>query len=981
MDRIINSAGYSLLDLCKIHDLCILNGRFGQDRNVGAFTCYTHNGSSCIDYVLMSSSLLNHINDFAVHDYDSLLSDTHCPISLSLTSLAHVNVSVNTPSQFNGHGEASNYDELSFKWDSKSSNIYRNSISNTDINELVEFIVKIETEPSQKSIDEICSKLSQLLVEKAKDCNICKERVLYKNSNDIRNGKKHKPWFDLECRSARNEYYKVKNKIKFISPSERQSKIQKASKHFKNMLKEKKKIYFESLHKRLRVLKSNNSKDYWNFLNKASNKNNNHEMTVAFLKEHFEKISTVRNDIESSTSINFETNSINEQINVQFSLDEIKHIIKRLKSGKACGIDHVRNEFLKNCSDEVLAIVVKLFNVILNTGIIPEDWCIGMILPLYKNKGDINDPDNYRGITLLSCIGKLFTAILNERLTSYVDAIGCMGDEQAGFRHEFSTIDHIFTLHALIEYYSKKKMKLYCAFIDYRKAFDFVDRASLWSKLISTGINGNILRVIHNLYSRAKSCVKLNGKISDYFNCNVGVRQGENLSPLLFAIFLNDFEYSISRKYNGLKVLSNDINTLLSDDDVEHFLTMYVLLYADDTIVLAESPQELQNALNAVHTYCNDWKLSVNTCKTKIVVFSKYRASNLPAFLFGHDIIEVVDSYTYLGTIFNYNGSFKLAIDKQLQQGKKAFYALLSKIKKLYLPVDLSLELFNQLVVPVLTYGCEVWGTQDIKCLEILQRKFIKIILGLNQNTPNAMIYGETGIYPIAHTINMRMINFYMRIVNGKQSKFSCIMYKILRKQSQLYNLKYDWTTHIKKCLDNLGMSNIWISQGDGFSNIYVKEAVKLRSKDMFLQEWHNMKSQHLYCNFYESIKNEHELEKYLILLNYKQRIALSKFRCRSNYLPITSSRFTGEVDYSCFCPLCHKHDIGDELHYLFVCPFFIEERKRYLERTPDQINDHYVHALFNSTDIAQVSKLASFVDLIMNIFYHREKWENGIQE
>ena len=191
MDRIINSAGYSLLDLCKIHDLCILNGRFGQDRNVGAFTCYTHNGSSCIDYVLMSSSLLNHINDFAVHDYDSLLSDTHCPISLSLTSLAHVNVSVNTPSQFNGHGEASNYDELSFKWDSKSSNIYRNSISNTDINELVEFIVKIETEPSQKSIDEICSKLSQLLVEKAKDCNICKERVLYKNSNDIRNGKKH----------------------------------------------------------------------------------------------------------------------------------------------------------------------------------------------------------------------------------------------------------------------------------------------------------------------------------------------------------------------------------------------------------------------------------------------------------------------------------------------------------------------------------------------------------------------------------------------------------------------------------------------------------------------------------------------------------------------------------------------------------------------------------------------------------------------
>ena len=84
----------------------------------------------------------------------------------------------------------------------------------------------------------------------------------------------------------------------------------------------------------------------------------------------------------------------------------------------------MRNEFLKNCSNQVLNIFVRLFNVVLNTGIIPDDWCIGLILPLYKNKGDINDPDNYRGITLLSCIGKMFTAILNERLNSYVDAIG-----------------------------------------------------------------------------------------------------------------------------------------------------------------------------------------------------------------------------------------------------------------------------------------------------------------------------------------------------------------------------------------------------------------------------------------------------------------------------------------------------------------------------------------------------------------------------
>ena len=178
--------------------------------------------------------------------------------------------------------------------------------------------------------------------------------------------------------------------------------------------------------------------------------------------------------------------------------------------------------------------------------------------------------------------------------------------------------------------YLSKNKKLFCAFIDYRKAFDFVDRCSLWSKLIAVGINGKLLSVIRNLYCKAKSCVKSNGKLSDYFNCKIGVRQGENLSPWLFAIFLNDFEFSVSRKYAGLSELGHDINQILRDDDVEHFLKIYVLLYADDTIVLAESSSELQKTLDAVHQYCENWKLTVDTDKTKIVIFSKCKMQNYP---------------------------------------------------------------------------------------------------------------------------------------------------------------------------------------------------------------------------------------------------------------------------------------------------------------------------------------------------------------
>ena len=978
-DKTVNYSGKNLIELCKVHDLCIVNGRLGSDKNNGDFTCYTHNGASTIDYAIVSPGLLTKTYDFCVHDFDSLFSDTHCPISLAISSALEIsdhsvdNCDVDLSNDVNV-----NHKNLSFKWNSDSPNIFLNSFSDVDYYDLINSIESLEREPSQSSVDSFCTELNNLFIEKAKDCNICKEKSNTKKN--IKLDKKNKPWFDRECFNAREDYYKVKSRLKFVRSDERQSKVNAASKKFKNMIKMKKKTYLDNLHKKLRTLKSNNSKEYWAFLNKSSNNQTKHNMSIEMLKEHFKNISNVEphNDVEFN--IEMGNSSINEEINVEFTLDEIKSIIKKLKNGKACGIDHVRNEFLKFCPDQILSIFVKFFNIVLKTGIVPEVWCIGLILPLYKNKGDVNDPDNYRGITLLSCIGKLFTAIVNSRLTCYVDAVGALGDEQAGFRHTYSTIDHIFTLHVIIEFYLKKKNRLYCAFIDYKKAFDFVDRTSLWMKMISTGINGNILRVIHNLYDGAKSCVKLNGNVSGYFNCNVGVRQGENLSPLLFAIFLNDFEFSISRKYNGLSDLASDTSVLLSDEDVEVFIKLYTLLYADDTIVLAESDEELQKALNAVYDYCNNWQLSVNTTKTKIVIFSNHKVQDYPAFIFGHDLIEVVDDYTYLGTVFNYNGCFKKAIEKQLNQGKRAYYGLLSKLRKLHLPVDLSIELFNQLVVPVLTYGCEVWGFCDFNQMEILQRKFIKTVLGLNKCTPNAMVYGESGMYPLSCIVNMRMINFYMRLVNGKQTKLSCILYKVIRKQEEYLDSTYKWLDHIKHSLANIGMYNVWQFNGNGLSNGYVKNIVQSRTKILYQQYWLEMKSTHAYCSFYDLIKREMKMEKYLVDLNYQQRIAISKFRCRSNYLPISKSRFPTEDDYeeSYICPLCRKNEIGDEYHYLFICPFFVDERREYLPEIPSHPDVHHMILLFDNNETDKLRSLSYFIKLVMAIFDHRDEWEVG---
>ena len=124
--------------------------------------------------------------------------------------------------------------------------------------------------------------------------------------------------------------------------------------------------------------------------------------------------------------------------------------------------------------------------------------------------------------------------------------------------------------------------------------------------------------LLYNLYDHAKSCVKKGGEISDFFKCNAGVRQGENLSPLLFALYLNDFERYLSKSYCGLTYFSGLVNRELGDEDIMLFVRLFVLLYADDTIVLAESESELQLALNAACNYCKDWHLTLNLSKTKI---------------------------------------------------------------------------------------------------------------------------------------------------------------------------------------------------------------------------------------------------------------------------------------------------------------------------------------------------------------------------
>ena len=171
-----------------------------------------------------------------------------------------------------------------------------------------------------------------------------------------------------------------------------------------------------------------------------------------------------------------------------------------MKTNKSGGPDQLINEFLIHGKHTFTPTLCNLFNKVYETGHFPETWSEGYVISLHK-KGSINDVENYRGITLLSNVGKLFTRVLNNRLVEWAETYGVFIEAQAGFRPGMSTVDNNFVLHGLISHILNSGRKLYCAFVDFTKAFDYIVRDNLWYKLVKLGLRGKNLDIFKSIYS------------------------------------------------------------------------------------------------------------------------------------------------------------------------------------------------------------------------------------------------------------------------------------------------------------------------------------------------------------------------------------------------------------------------------------------------------------------------------------------------
>lgn len=734
------------------------------------------------------------------------------------------------------------------------------------------------------------------------------------------NARKQIPWFDNTCKYYKNEFYCCKRRLINNNTNENRALFLKARNDYSNIKNKAKRDYFAKEKQTLSRISKTDTRKFWKYINKFKNnttaKPNN--IDVDEFIRHFKNLSNTQN-LSNFDANDFSLGDANiriDELDRDFSVDEISKVISSLKRNKSSDLPHIVADFFIDSNTFIAPYLTHIFNFIFGKGVYPESWCKGAIVPIFK-KGDITNPANYRGITLINIVAKIFSLALRNRIDKWCENNQTFNTAQYGFRTNRSTADCIYILHSLIQITLLKKHKLYCAFVDYEKAFDTVIHDALWVKLIQSGISSKMINMMKSIYSNVKACIKNSSDMSYsiFFEISLGVKQGEPLSPLLFILFINDVTEII--EYNNLT--QNDLD----------ILSVFMLLFADDIALFTTDPGSLQNQLNSLYQYSCKWGLKINSSKTKICIFEKRKSICNFRWTINNEILEVVDNFCYLGINFSSNGKFNHAVKMLNDQALKAYNHLLSIFSKVSLDIKTKLSLFDALVVPILLYGAEVWGIYTFTDLDKLHIKFCKHVLGVKQQTSNAAVFGELGRFPLTTVCKEKSIKYWLKIINSPNS----LMHETLMKQIQfahdnrINDLNSLWFSSLSTLLNKLGFGNLI----DFTMSEYLLPMFSQRLKDQYIQSWHETLSVQPKMEYYCKFKEDFEFEHYLVnIKNEKHRKELTRFRLSSHSLEIETGRYNNIERSNRICKLCTQNVVESEYHFLLCCTAYSDLRKDY---------------------------------------------------
>ena len=603
------------------------------------------------------------------------------------------------------------------------------------------------------------------------------------------------------------------------------------------------------------------------------------------------------------------------QVNVPILDNEIKveEVVavqeKQVKPNKSCGPDGNSPGVFKLLPSAWILFICMLYNIVFITGY-PVAWSVAKLIMLFK-KGARLDCNNYRGISIINAIAKIYDYVLNNRLLLWYKV--CR--EQAGAQSQRGCIEHIVTLRLIIDVFLRKKTKLFIVFVDFKKAYDLVPRNRLFEILMNLGCGTTMLAALMAIYQDTTSILG-----STIISSTIGVRQGSPTSCYLFVIFVD--------------VLILMFKSRCLPEPILQWL--HCLMLMDDTIIFATSREKVMEKLNILNEYCTENGMKVNESKTKFMAINGSPMDKV-SFMMGSHCVRHCESYLYLGIPITADGhndsTLRMHLENKNKELNKLFIFLASNYDA---PFTVKKRVVEAAFMSSILYGCESWLNISLKPVETIYNQTIKALLGVRPSATNSLCIIEGGFKPLAGLVKDRQKKFFEKMAERP------------------YHHEDPFTLALEMVRDMHKPMNTYITSIKNGSDFATKELEEI--KDTVTHSTRTKFRTYLQLNP-DLIVHSLYMRDTPIIPDYL-RITFSRYRLSCHRLRVETWRYRGIAHDQrlCVCGL----GVQDELH-IFSCPrveeLLISPTKTYTcpqdifnEATVEDL--HVLHKVLKELDI-----------------------------
>ncbi len=613
-----------------------------------------------------------------------------------------------------------------------------------------------------------------------------------------------------------------------------------------------------------------------------------------------------------------------ETIFADIKTKDIKDIISGFKNRKAVALDQIPNEFLKYGGTTVWAMMGIIFNAVLREGKFPQIWKKGRTSFIPKPKSD-GTLDTMRGLTINSSVGKVLLKILEKRMTLDVEERGVLGEMQHGFRRGFQTLDALYVLTDTVARRKVKGLRTAAAFIDIKKAYDWVDRDVLWGKLEELGFGIRLISFLQDMYRDTTTRVRFQDIETGEIPVKVGLKQGCCLSPLLFAMYIQEISIDLAKSGEGVWVGPEGGKVKIP-----------ALLFADDLVLIADSEGSLQRLLDIVGNGARKLNMTLSPEKSKVLLSWRGPDKRVKwncgfmKITEGRKVRVKVEmdedgEYKYLGIYVKFHERiFEKQADTLLIKARKQRGLNTLIWTKSHESIWVAAKLWLQASLPALLYGSEVMILNEKEILKVdrIQRDVARRIVGGHKGCAIKAMYGELGWKDIKYDFDKRLLRFVGRMWVGglPENRWSVKVFLEGLEDVRLGKTLTPWWTRVSKKFDEYELDTSLLIRKESFAKW--KAHVDKQIIEKANSEWRDRMDEMHTLRYYK--KKEAPCYEEYLRDDWEKKRELFKLRTGQAMLNSIRCKWDPLVDEVCL--LCGEARETEE-HLVLECKNLDKER------------------------------------------------------